>query len=43
VGLSRDAHDLPALLGALPQRGTGIQVTTHVRRPPMMLQRNAVA
>jgi hypothetical protein len=35
VALSRDPHDLLALMGALPQRGTGITVTTYVKRLPM--------
>jgi len=41
VALSHDPHDLVDLLGALPQRGTGIGAKSY--RPPVMFQRRAVA
>ena len=43
AALSREPGDLLGLMGALPQRGTGINVTVNAKRPPLMLDPRAVA
>jgi hypothetical protein len=43
VALSRDPSDLLDLMSALPQRGTGITVTTTIKRPPVSAERRAIA